>query len=87
LADFNLPVDETSAGPLLSIALWPRLEKHCARSVQGRAMRNQDAGFDHQYRKLLARRRRDEKAALIDLLVEERARIGLRLSVLQIGKP
>jgi hypothetical protein len=42
----------------------------------GREMRKQDAGFDyHRYRQLLAEAVDDDKRlALIDLLIEERAR-------------
>jgi hypothetical protein len=55
----------------------PRLEEQfvlgCAR---GREMRKQDAGFDfHRYRQLLAEAVDDNKRmALIDLLIEERAK-------------
>jgi hypothetical protein len=45
-------------------------------SARGREMRKQDAGFDYsRYRRLLAEADDDAKRlALIDLLIEERAR-------------
>ena len=55
-----------------------RLEKHSSREygARGREMRKQDTGFDfHRYRNLLAEAVDDTKRlALIDLLIEERAR-------------
>ena len=58
---------------LLSRAGCETLWRECAR---GREMRKQDAGFDfHRYRQLLAEAVDEPKRlALIDILVEERAR-------------
>jgi hypothetical protein len=52
-------------------------------------MRNQDAEFDyHRYGKLLAEAVDEpRRLALIDLLVEEGARISWRLGALRTGKP
>jgi DNA invertase Pin-like site-specific DNA recombinase len=54
-----------------------QVEKHFARErARGRQMRKQDAGFDfHRYRHLLAEAVDEKKRlALIDLLIEERAK-------------
>jgi hypothetical protein len=62
--------------PRKSVALVRRLINTGPVNAWGRAMRKQDAGFDyHRYRQLLAEAVDDDKRlALIDLLIEERAR-------------
>lgn len=63
--------------PRKSVALVRRLRNTRPRErAWGREMRKQDVGFDyHRYRQLLAEAVDDDKRlALIDLLIEERAR-------------